>query len=129
MDTSDLLTAVDIPKPQSAMTKDFVSIKGFNPYGFFDFVGKSYSEILRMEEDISADLEAGTAPDPEFYSAILRRMVLHKARARLREIHSALLARSKMGVVTDADVPKAMGWREEVSFSKIRKFSFPKLWS
>lgn len=71
--------------------------------------------MLRMEEDISADLEAGTAPDPEFYSAILRRMVLHKAKARLRELHSTLLARSHLQKPNATDIPKAMGWREEVS--------------
>lgn len=70
--------------------------------------------MLRMEEDISADLEAGTAPDPEFYSAILRRMVLHKARARLREIHSEVFSQSKSRKLNELDVAKAMGWRDEV---------------
>ena len=67
-----------------------------------------------MEEDITADLEAGSAPDPEFYSAILRRMILHKAKARLRELHSTLLSRSKLQKLNDTNVPKAMGWRDEV---------------
>ncbi len=78
--------------------------------------GKSYDEMLRIEEDIKADLEAGTAPDPEFYSAILRRMILHKAKARLRELHTILKARSKSREINEVNLPKAMGWREEVTF-------------
>ena len=71
--------------------------------------------MSRIEEDIKADLEAETAPDPEFYSAILRRMVLHKAKARLRELHSILRGRSKSSQINEASVAKAMGWREEVT--------------
>ena len=70
--------------------------------------------MLRIEEDIRADLEAETAPDPEFYSAILRRMILHKAKARLKELHGILRSRSKSQQMNEANVQKAMGWREEV---------------
>lgn len=85
--------------------------------------GKSYSEMLSMEDDIQADLDTGTAPDPEFYSAILRRMVLHKAKARLRELHAILQARSKSEAINEANVPKAMGWREEVTYPSTIKTS------
>ena len=71
--------------------------------------------MLRIEEDIKADLEAETAPDPEFFSAILRRMILHKAKARLRELHSILVSRGKSRQINETNVPKAMGWREEVT--------------
>ena len=67
-----------------------------------------------MEEDLQSQLDSGTAPDPEFHSAILRRMVLHKAKARLRDIHSSLLHRSIAAGERKLDVPTAMGWRDEV---------------
>lgn len=79
------------------------------------FTGQTYDELLHCEEDIRADLEAETAADPEFHSAVLRRLVLFKAKARLRELHAMLRSRSKSAQINKADVPKAMGWREEVN--------------
>ena len=76
--------------------------------------GQTYSELESMEEEIKSSLETGDLPDPEFHAAVLRRMVLHKARARLRELHGTLKARSLAFGDRRAEVPKAMGWREEV---------------
>lgn len=78
------------------------------------FTGQTHSELMDMEEQIRGSLESGDLPDPEFHSAVLRRMVLHKARARLRELHASLRARSLVHEDRRADVPKAMGWGEEV---------------
>jgi hypothetical protein len=84
------------------------------------FTGQTFDELLSMEEEIKDNLESGDLADPEFHSAILRRMVLHKARARLRELHAALRARSLAQADQKTDVPKAMGWREEVRADSAR---------
>lgn len=76
--------------------------------------GQSYGELVKMEADLQLQLETGTAPDPEFYSAILRRLFLHKAKARLRDIQASLRARSKASGEQKLDLPAAMGWRDEV---------------
>lgn len=67
-----------------------------------------------MEADLKYQLETRTAPDPEFYSAILRRLVLHKAKARLREMHATLRAQSLAAAEAGLDVPASLGWRQEV---------------
>lgn len=68
---------------------------------------------------MKSQLESGTAPDPEFYSAIIRRLPVHKAKAQLRDIHSSLKARSLASGEAKLDIPAAMGWREEVRLSFI----------
>ena len=76
-----------------------------------------------MEEGISQQLEAGDAADPEFLAAVLRRLQLAKARARLREVHAALLeahlARLRAAPDTSVDVAAAMGWDREVRLPRV----------
>lgn len=69
-----------------------------------------------MEKDITAQLQRGEAPDPEFLAAVLSRLGLAKARARLREIHEEKLqvhvaALEAAGDPTD--IAAAMGWDRE----------------
>ncbi len=48
-------------------------------------------------------------------SAVLKRMTLHKAKARLKEIHQGLMAKHAERIIAtqdpSMDVRKAMGWQ------------------
>lgn len=63
---------------------------------------------------IQQELENGMAADPEFMSAVLKRLTLHKAKARLKEIHQGLLAKHAQRIIAmqdpSMDIRKAMGW-------------------
>ena len=76
--------------------------------------GKSYKELVELEEGIQQELDHGTAADPEFMSAVLRRLTLHKAKARLKEIHQGLMAKHAERIIAtqdpSMDIRKAMGW-------------------
>jgi len=50
--------------------------------------GKTHRELVELESGIQEQLDSGTAADPEYWQAVLKRLVLHKAKARLREIHA-----------------------------------------
>lgn len=43
---------------------------------------------MELEAGIQEQLDSGTAADPEYWQAVLKRLALHKAKARLREIHT-----------------------------------------
>ncbi|EIE19628.1 hypothetical protein COCSUDRAFT_67727 [Coccomyxa subellipsoidea C-169] len=79
--------------------------------------GKSHMELSEMEEGIQAQLDGGDAADPEFLAAVLKRLALAKAKARLREIHEALLRKHLDRIVAAPDhaedVAAAMGWADE----------------
>lgn len=78
--------------------------------------GKSHGQLLQMEQDITSQLERGEAPDPEFLTAVLSRLELAKAKARLREIHGGRL-QAHVSVLEAAgdpvDIATAMGWDRE----------------
>ena len=50
--------------------------------------GKRYKELVDLEEGIQDTLDSGTAADPEYWAAVQKRVTVHKAKARLREIHA-----------------------------------------
>jgi len=62
-------------------------------------------------------LQSGEAADPEFSAAILKRLRIHKAKAKLREIHRDLMQQNldRTQLVPDdgADVPREMGWDDD----------------
>ena len=78
--------------------------------------GKTHAELAALEAGITAQLDSGDAGDPEYWAAVLRRLALHKAKARLRELHAGLLERHLQRVVLTGDgvdVAEAMGWEAE----------------
>jgi len=78
--------------------------------------GKTHAELAALEAGIMDQLDAGAAADPEYWAAVLRRLGLHKAKARLRELHARLLERHLGRVVLagdGVDVGAAMGWDAE----------------
>ncbi len=79
-----------------------------------------------MEEGIQAQLDGGDAADPEFLAAVLKRLTLAKAKARLREIHEDLLRKHLDRIVAAPDraedVAAAMGWADEDKVSDCNQF-------
>lgn len=57
------------------------------------FRGKTYEDLSRMQSQIMAKITAGNAVDPEYWEGLLARLVVYKAKAKLRDIHAELLRR------------------------------------
>ncbi|KAJ3670132.1 hypothetical protein LUZ60_010456 [Juncus effusus] len=53
--------------------------------------GKGSKELERMRSDIESQMRSGTAKVVEYWEAVLKRLHIYKAKARLREIHASLL--------------------------------------
>jgi len=79
------------------------------------FAGKPHVELLALREQIADSLASGAAAEPEYWQAVLRRCEVWLARARVRDIHSALRARALAvtGGAAELDVRAAMRWDEE----------------
>lgn len=78
--------------------------------------GKTHAQLQQTQNSIEEQLQSGEAADPEFSAAILKRLRIHKAKAKLREIHSDLLQRhlDRTQLVGDSvDVADEMGWGDE----------------
>ena len=72
--------------------------------------------MQQTQTSIEAQLQSGEAADPEFSAAILKRLRIHKAKAKLREIHSDLLQQHldrTHHVPEDVDVAQEMGWDDD----------------
>ena len=65
-----------------------------------------------MESQIERQLSAGQG-DPDYWEAVLSRLQIHAAKARLRELQAELLAKRLSQELANIDVAKAMGWKEE----------------
>ena len=99
--------------------------------------GKSHTQLLEMEAGITSQLERGEAPDPEFMTAVLSRLGLAKARARLRDIHASQLQQHVAALQAagdPVDLGAAMGWdREKAEQVRERHISLltciPLLWA
>ncbi|KAK9837652.1 hypothetical protein WJX74_002230 [Apatococcus lobatus] len=72
--------------------------------------GKRHVELQELEASIESQLRTGNAGDPEYWGAVLKRLHVHKAKARLREIHATKLRQRVEQLMAGEDVPKAMGW-------------------
>ena len=80
------------------------------------WAGKTHEQLLAVEAELLGQLSRGEAADPEFTAAVLARLVGAKARARLREIHSARLSQHVQRLESRADpsdMAAAMGWNED----------------
>lgn len=53
--------------------------------------GKDYSELHDLQRQIESQMLSGTAKVVEYWEAVLKRLHIYKAKARLREIHADLL--------------------------------------
>ncbi|KAI7846452.1 hypothetical protein COHA_000063 [Chlorella ohadii] len=75
--------------------------------------GKPYRELCELESGIQEQLDSGTAADPEYWQAVLKRLALHKAKARLREIHGDILQQHLARMMARPNVAEQMGWGDE----------------
>jgi len=71
--------------------------------------GKNYAELQELEAEVAGMLGGGEADDPEYWGAVLSRLRVHVAKARVREIHADILDRhlAQQGATaadTDLDV-------------------------
>ncbi|CAM6101492.1 unnamed protein product [Calypogeia fissa] len=64
--------------------------------------GKSFYELDEMQTQIEAQMRSGTAKVVEYWEAVLKRLHISKAKARLREIHADLL-RQHLQRLQDSD--------------------------
>ncbi|KAJ6797638.1 cactin isoform X2 [Iris pallida] len=55
--------------------------------------GKTSSELENMQTEIESEMRSGTAKVVEYWEAVLKRLQIYKAKARLKEIHANLLRR------------------------------------
>lgn len=62
-----------------------------------------------MEGEIGSALETGQG-DPEYWEAVLRRLQLHKAKAKLREVQAEMVRRHVAELEAGTNVRKEMGW-------------------
>eukprot|EP00878_Enallax_costatus_P026942 GHUV01028958.1.p1 GENE.GHUV01028958.1~~GHUV01028958.1.p1 ORF type:complete len:146 (+),score=41.31 GHUV01028958.1:195-632(+) len=65
-----------------------------------------------MEADIQRQLAAGEG-DPEYWEAVLPRLRIHAAKARLREIKAQMLEERLAAQEEKLDVAAAMGWLDD----------------
>ena len=81
------------------------------------FVGKSYGQLLDLRAGVADSLASGTAAEPEYWQAVLRRCDIALAKARVKEIHDAVRSRAEAVLAQEAGLPTtahdlraAMGW-------------------
>merc|ERR1740130_2249641 len=55
------------------------------------FTGKTSSELNDLESQVKGHIENGHAADLEYWENLLKRLQIHKAKSKLREIHQSLL--------------------------------------
>lgn len=67
---------------------------------------------MTMEADIQKKSAAGEG-DPEYWEAVLPRLRIHAAKARLREIKAQMLEARLAAQEEKLDVAAAMGWLDE----------------
>mmetsp|Transcript_35503 Transcript_35503/g.68061 ORF Transcript_35503/g.68061 Transcript_35503/m.68061 type:complete len:669 (-) Transcript_35503:338-2344(-) len=77
--------------------------------------GKSFTELVSLEDDIREALDSGDG-EVEYWEAVLQRLAVSKARARLEQLHSELTMNAKEAQAAGGsaqEVAHAMGWDEE----------------
>jgi len=55
------------------------------------FKGKSFAQLTKLQSEIIARINSGTAMDIEYWESVLKKLVVIKAKAQLKEIHAQLL--------------------------------------
>jgi hypothetical protein len=76
--------------------------------------GQSVVELESLQEQMEAKMRSGTAQVVEYWEAVLKRLHIYKAKARLREIHADLL-RQHLQYQRDSDEDEDRILKEEVS--------------
>eukprot|EP01116_Phalansterium_solitarium_P018590 TRINITY_DN4983_c0_g1_i1.p1 TRINITY_DN4983_c0_g1~~TRINITY_DN4983_c0_g1_i1.p1 ORF type:complete len:583 (-),score=244.40 TRINITY_DN4983_c0_g1_i1:35-1783(-) len=55
------------------------------------FQAKSFNELQELEKQVQGKLRGDDAVDVEYWEALLKRLTVHKAKAKLREVHAQLV--------------------------------------
>jgi len=55
------------------------------------FKGKSFAQLTKLQSEIISRINSGTAMDIEYWESVLKKLVVIKAKAQLKEIHAQLL--------------------------------------
>jgi len=71
------------------------------------FAGKSYAELCRIHDAIHVKINSGNAHDVEYWDAIAKRLVVFKAKAKLREIHQDLLKKNLANLQSQQEMQSA----------------------
>eukprot|EP00218_Dolichomastix_sp_CCMP3274_P006771 CAMPEP_0170144050 /NCGR_PEP_ID=MMETSP0033_2-20121228/13274_1 /TAXON_ID=195969 /ORGANISM="Dolichomastix tenuilepis, Strain CCMP3274" /LENGTH=687 /DNA_ID=CAMNT_0010380531 /DNA_START=15 /DNA_END=2078 /DNA_ORIENTATION=- len=79
------------------------------------FQNKRYSELCRLGEEIETHMRSDQATESEYWEAVLRRLEIWKAKARVREIHEDLATafQQRQDSAAASDMRTAMGWDRE----------------
>ncbi|XP_050227714.1 splicing factor Cactin-like [Mercurialis annua] len=68
---------------------------------------KTSSELANMQSQIESQMSSGTAKVVEYWEAILKRLQIYKAKARLKEIHAKILRKYLHGLEPRLDIPES----------------------
>ncbi|WIA29550.1 hypothetical protein OEZ86_012045 [Tetradesmus obliquus] len=114
--------AADLPPPRAIGAP----LEGQGPGGVHSAVqreietllsGQTYSQLMSMEKDIQRQLAAGEG-DPEYWEAVLPRLKIHAAKARLREVKAQMLEQQLAAQEEKLDVAAAMGWLDDAELEE-----------
>jgi len=75
--------------------------------------GKSASELDGMESSIESKINSGDSVDVEYWEALLRKLKVQKAKAKLRDTHAGLL-RSHLNALENAEAKDFFGRDHEM---------------
>lgn len=75
--------------------------------------GKTYNELYELQCQIESQMLSGTAKVVEYWEAVLKRLQIYKAKARLKEIHADLL-RQHLQQLQESDSNERQISKEEV---------------
>lgn len=75
--------------------------------------GKTYNELYELQCQIESQMLSGTAKVVEYWEAVLKRLQIYKAKARLKEIHAGLL-RQHLRQLQESDSNEHQISKEEV---------------
>ncbi|KAF6257507.1 cactus-binding C-terminus of cactin protein-domain-containing protein [Scenedesmus sp. NREL 46B-D3] len=109
--------AADVPPPRAIGAP----LEGHGPGGVHSAVqreietllsGQTHNQLMSMEKDIQRQLAAGEG-DPEYWEAVLPRLKIHAAKARLREIKAQTLEQQLAAQEEKLDVAAALGWLDD----------------
>eukprot|EP00300_Choanocystis_sp_HF-7_P017608 c19776_g1_i1.p1 GENE.c19776_g1_i1~~c19776_g1_i1.p1 ORF type:complete len:681 (+),score=209.28 c19776_g1_i1:281-2323(+) len=84
-----------------------------------DLSGKSYDELRELQESISNKLEQGGV-DAEYWEALLKRVVVQRAKAKLSDIHADLL-RKKLALLQSQQIQRIRALNEEDEIVRLRE--------
>lgn len=100
-------------EPPNELLADDIGLHGVDDEVQAMLQGQSVAELESLQEQMEAKMRSGTAQVVEYWEAVLKRLHIYKAKARLREIHADLL-RQHLQYQRDSDEDEDRILKEEV---------------